>query len=98
MNETVYSLLVGLTTILTIVSVSLIMTSSSSNPSTDQLKVYLATLTTVNLLVMIFLGYLVYDYILKSPSSLIPITLLMITFNLFISILSFSIALQQKVF
>jgi len=98
MNETVYSLLVGLTTILTIVSVSLIMSSSSSNPPTDQLKVYLATLTTVNLLVMIFLGYLVYDYILKTPSSLIPITLLMITFNLFISIISFSIAVEQKIY
>lgn len=97
MNETVYTLLVGLTTLLTIVSVILIISSSSSKPTTNEIKVYLATLTTVNLLVMLFLGYLIYDYLLKTPSALIPMTLLMIVFNFFITILSFSISIQQKI-
>ena len=71
---------------------------SAGNPDTrNELQKHVAILTTVNLLTSIFMGFLLYYYILMNQSSFMPFTIFMLTFNLFLGILSVSIAVLQQI-
>jgi hypothetical protein len=71
---------------------------NSGNPDTrNELQKHVAILTTVNLLTSIFLGFLLYYYVLSSPASFLPLTIVMLTFNLFIGIMAVSVAVLQQV-
>ncbi len=66
---------------------------SSGNPNTrNELQKQIGILTTVNLLASLILGVLLYYYIQINADSFVPLTIIMITFNLFLSIMSTSIA------
>lgn len=71
---------------------------SAGNPDTrNELQKHVAILTTVNLLTAILMGFLLYYYILMNQSSFLPFTIFMLTFNLFLGILSVSIAVLQQI-
>lgn len=71
---------------------------SAGNPDTrNELQKHVAILTTVNLLVSILMGFLLYYYILMNQASFLPFTIFMLTFNMFLGILSVSIAVLQQV-
>jgi hypothetical protein len=66
---------------------------SSGNPNTrNELQKQIGILTTVNLLACLILGVLLYYYIQINADAFVPLTVIMITFNLFLSIMSTSIA------
>jgi hypothetical protein len=66
---------------------------SSGNPNTrNELQKQIGILTTVNLLASLILGVLLYYYIQINGDAFVPLTVIMITFNLFLSIMSTSIA------
>lgn len=70
---------------------------SAGNPDTrNELQKNVAILTTVNLLTTIFLGFLLYYYILSNPTSFIPFIIVMLTFNTFLGIMAVSISVLQK--
>ena len=71
---------------------------SAGNPDTrNELQKHVAILTTVNLLTSILMGFLLYYYILMNQASFLPFTIFMLTFNMFLGILSVSIAVLQQV-
>lgn len=71
---------------------------SAGNPDTrNELQKHVAILTTVNLLTSIFMGFLLYYYILMNQSSFMPFTIFLLTFNMFLGILSVSIAVLQQI-
>lgn len=70
---------------------------NSGNPDTrNEIQKHIAILTSVNLLISIFLGFLLYYYVLSSPSSFLPLTIVMLTFNLFLGIMAVSVAVLQQ--
>ena len=70
---------------------------SAGNPDTrNELQKHVAILTTVNLLTCILLGFLLYSYILMNQASFLPFTIFMLTFNMFLGIMSVSIAVLQQ--
>jgi hypothetical protein len=71
---------------------------SAGNPDTrNELQKHVAILTTVNLLTCILLGFLLYYYILTNNASFFPFTIFMLTFNMFLGIMSVSIAVLQQI-
>jgi hypothetical protein len=90
-------LLVTIVLISVAVSVGYIGYSASGNQNNrNELQKHVAILTTVNLLTAIFLGILFYYYIQMNGGSFVPFTIIMMTFNLFISIMSVSIAVLTQ--
>jgi hypothetical protein len=78
-------------------SVGYIGYSASGNQNNrNELQKHVAILTTVNLLTAIFLGILFYYYIQTSSASFVPFTIIMMTFNMFLSIMAVSIAVLTQ--
>ena len=63
----------------------------------NELQKHIAILTVTNMLTVIFLGFLLYYYILSNPASFFPFALFLIIFNMFLSIMSVSIAVIQQI-
>lgn len=74
------------------VSLSFIGQSSGNANTRNELQKQIGILTTVNLLASLILGVLLYYYIQINADSFVPLTIIMLTFNLFLSIMSTSIA------
>lgn len=71
---------------------------SAGNPDTrNEIQKHVAVLTTVNLLTSLLLGFLLYYYVLSNPSTFVPFTLCMLTFNMFLGIMAVSVAVLQQV-
>jgi len=67
--------------------------SQSGNSNTrNEIQKQVGILATTNALGSIFLGILLYYYVQINPESFVPFTIIMLTFNLFLSIMSTSIA------
>lgn len=78
-------------------SVGYIGMSAGNTDTRNELQKHVAILTTVNILTCILLGFLLYYYVLANPSSFFPFTMFLLTFNLFLGIMSVSIAVLQQV-
>lgn len=90
-------MLIGIILTSVAVSVGYIGYSASGNQNNrNELQKHVAILTTVNLLTAIFLGVLFYYYIQMNSASFVPFTIIMMTFNLFLSIMSVSIAVLTQ--
>ncbi len=74
------------------VSLSFIGKSSGNANTRNELTKQIGILTTINLLASLILGVLLYYYIQINADSFVPLTIIMLTFNLFLSIMSTSIA------
>lgn len=71
---------------------------SAGNPDTrNELQKNVAILTSVNLLTTVLMGFLLYYYILTHQDSFFPFTIFMLTFNMFLGIMSVSIAVLQQI-
>ena len=67
--------------------------SQSGNQNTrNEIQKHVGILSTVNGVAALLLGILLYYYIQITPESFVPFTIIMLTFNLFLSIMSTSIA------
>lgn len=63
----------------------------------NELQKHIAVLTVTNMLTTVLLGFLLYYYLLSNPASFFPFTLFLLTFNMFLSIMSVSIATVQQI-
>jgi hypothetical protein len=63
----------------------------------NELQKHVAILSVTNLLTVIFLGFLLYYYILSNPASFLPFSIFMLSFNMFLGIMSVSIAVLQQI-
>ena len=78
-------------------SVVYIGLSAGNADSRNELQKHVAVLTTTNLLISILMGFLLYYYVTANPSSFIPFTLFILSFNMFLGIMSISIAVLQQI-
>ena len=85
-------ILVGLVLVSVAASVVYIGMSAGNSDTRNELQKQIGILTTVNLLASLILGVLLYYYIQINSDSFVPLTIIMLTFNLFLSIMSTSIA------
>jgi hypothetical protein len=84
--------LVGVVLISIAVSLSFIGKASGNANTRNELQKQIGILTTVNLLACLILGVLLYYYIQINADAFVPFTIIMITFNLFLSIMATSVA------
>ena len=89
-------LLVGLVLLGLGTSMTFVGMNGGNDTTRNELQKQVGILTAMNLLVCLVLGFLLYYYIQSSPSSFIPFTIVMITFNLFISIMAISVSVLQQ--
>ena len=89
-------LLVGLVLLSVSVSVTYIGMSAGNSDTRNELQKQLGILTATNVITVIFLGFLMYYYLLSNTQAIIPFTVSMITVNLFLSITAVSVAVLQQ--
>lgn len=89
-------LLVGLVLISVSVSVIYIGMSAGNSDTRNELQKQISILTATNVITVIFLGFLMYYYLLSNTQAIIPFTVFMLSFNLFLSIMSVSISVLQQ--
>ncbi len=89
-------LLVGLVLISVSVSVIYIGMSAGNSDTRNELQKQISILTGTNVITTIFLGFLMYYYLLSNTQAIVPFTVFMLTFNLFLSIMSVSISVLQQ--
>lgn len=97
LKETAPYILVALILLSVGGSVGYIGMSAGKPDTRNELQKHVAILTTVNLLTCILLGFLLYYYILMNNSAFLPFTIFMLTFNMFLGIMSVSIAVLQQI-
>ena len=73
-------------------SLAYIGAQSGSSNTRNEIQKQIGILGTVNALGAVFLGILLYYYVQINPESFVPFSIIMLTFNLFLSIMSTSIA------
>ena len=79
------------------VTVGYIGFAAGTSDSRNELQKHIAVLTATNMFVVLVLGVLYYYYIQMNSSSFVPMTILITSFNTFLSIMSVSIAVLQQV-
>lgn len=89
-------ILVGLVLISVSVSVIYIGMSAGNSDTRNELQKQISILTATNVITVIFLGFLMYYYLLSNTQAIIPFTVFMLSFNLFLSIMSVSISVLQQ--
>ena len=89
-------ILVGLVLISVSVSVIYIGMSAGNSDTRNELQKQISILTGTNVLTVIFLGFLMYYYLMSNSQMILPFTVFMLTFNLFLSIMSVSISVLQQ--
>jgi hypothetical protein len=92
LKEATPYLLVFIVLVSVATSLTYIGKASGNQNTRNELVKHIGILTSVNLLASIFLGVLLYYYVLSNPGSFVPFTIVLLTFNLFLSIMSVSIA------
>jgi len=89
-------LLVGVVLIGVATSVIYMGMSAGSSDTRNELQKQIGILTGTNVVTVLFLGFLIYYYIMSNVQMLIPFTVFMLTFNLFLGIMAVSIAVLQQ--
>jgi hypothetical protein len=95
-QDSVPYLLVGLVLVSVAVSVIYIGMSAGNSDTRNELQKQIGILTGTNVLTVIFLGFLMYYYVLSNTQMFLPFTIFMMSFNLFLGIMSVSIAVLQQ--
>ena len=78
-------------------SVAYIGMSSGNSDSRNEIQKHVSILLVVNLLTCLFMGFLLYYYVTSNPSSFIPFTIFILTFNMFLGIMATSVSVLQQV-
>ncbi len=96
-QDSVPYILVGLVLVSVATSVIYIGMSAGNSDTRNELQKQIGILTGTNVLTVIFLGFLMYYYVLSNTQMFLPFTIVMMSFNLFLGIMSVSIAVLQQV-
>ena len=88
--------LVGLVLLLIVISVSYIGTSAGNSDTRNELQKQIGILTATNFITIFFLGFLIYSYVLSNTQIFVPLTIFMMTFNLFLGVMAVSISVLQQ--
>jgi hypothetical protein len=96
LSQSVPYLLVGLVFVSVASSVIYIGMSAGNSDTRNELQKQVAILTGTNVLTSIFLGFLLYYYLMSNIDMLVPFTAFMVTFNLFLGIMAVSISVLQQ--
>lgn len=62
----------------------------------NELQKQIGILATTNSIMIIFLGFLLYQYIGTQPQNTLPFMIIVSTFNMFLGVMAISIAVLQK--
>ncbi len=89
-------ILVGLVLVSVAVSVIYIGMSAGNSDTRNELQKQISILTGTNVLTVIFLGFLMYYYLLSNTQMILPFTVFMLSFNIFLSIMAVSISVLQQ--
>ena len=78
-------------------SVSYIGSSAGNANVRNELQKHMAVITAINVLLSIAIGTLLYYYVTGNTSSFIPVTIFMLSFNIFMTIMCVSVTALQKI-
>lgn len=95
-QEYIPYILVGLVLVSVGVSVVYIGMSAGNSDTRNELQKQISILTGTNVLTVIFLGFLMYYYLLSNTQMILPFTVFMLSFNIFLSIMAVSISVLQQ--
>jgi len=95
-QESIPYVLVGLVLISVAISVIYIGMSAGNSDTRNELQKQIFILTGANTITIIFLGFLMYYYLMSNVDMLIPFTIFMMTFNTFLGIMAVSISVLQQ--
>lgn len=95
-QDSIPYILVGLVLVSVAVSVIYIGMSAGNSDTRNELQKQISILTGTNVITIIFLGFLMYYYLVSNTQMLIPFTVFVMSFNLFLGIMSVSISVLQQ--
>lgn len=95
-QDSVPYVLVGLVLVSVAVSVIYIGMSAGNSDTRNELQKQISILTAANVITTIFLGFLMYYYVLSNTQMFVPFTIFMMSFNLFLGIMAVSIGVLQQ--
>lgn len=95
-QDSVPYILVGLVLVSVAVSVIYIGMSAGNSDTRNELQKQISILTGTNIITVIFLGFLMYYYLVSNTQMLLPFTVFVMSFNLFLGIMSVSISVLQQ--
>ena len=96
LQDSVPYILVGLVLVSVAISVIYIGMSAGNSDTRNELQKQISILTGTNVITVIFLGFLMYYYVVSNTQMLLPFTIFMMTFNLFLGIMAVSISVLQQ--
>jgi hypothetical protein len=88
--------LVALVLISVATSVIYIGMSAGNSDTRNELQKHISILTAANVLTVIFLGFLMYYYLTSNTQMILPFTVFMTSFNLFLGIMAVSVSVLQQ--
>jgi hypothetical protein len=88
--------LVGLVLISVAVSVIYIGMSAGNSDTRNELQKHIGILTATNVVTVFFLGFLMYYYLTSNSAMILPFTVFMTSFNLFLGIMAVSVSVLQQ--
>jgi hypothetical protein len=77
-------------------SVFYIGMSAGNSDTRNELQKHISILTAANVLTVIFLGFLSYYYLTSNTQMILPFTVFMTTFNMFLGIMAVSVSVLQQ--
>lgn len=95
-QESIPYILVGLVLISVAVSVIYIGMSAGTSETRNELQKQISILTGTNAIAVIFLGFLLYYYVMSDIHVFLPLTIFMMSFNLFLGIMAVSVSVLQQ--
>lgn len=88
--------LVGLVLVSVAVSVIYIGMSAGNSDTRNELQKHIGILTATNVVTVFFLGFLMYYYLISNSQMILPFTVFMTSFNLFLGIMAVSVSVLQQ--
>jgi ACR3 family arsenite efflux pump ArsB len=88
--------LTGLVLVSVAISVTYIGMSAGNSDTRNELQKHIMILTATNVVAVIFLGFLMYYYLMSNMQALIPFTVFISSFNLFLGIMGVSVSVLQQ--
>ena len=95
-QESLPYVLTGLVLLSVAVSVIYIGMSAGNSDTRNELQKHIGILTATNVVTVFFLGFLMYYYLTSNTQMLLPFTVFMTTFNLFLGIMAVSVSVLQQ--
>jgi hypothetical protein len=88
--------LTGLVLVSVASSVIYIGMSAGNSDTRNELQKHIMILTATNVVAIIFLGFLMYYYLMSNMQAILPFTVFTASFNLFLGIMAVSVSVLQQ--